>query len=140
VHVLNKVHCALRAGGVLLDTHPEPENPSIEVRLAGGTVVSIGTIDASSLISNIHAARASLGQVIAAGCFHPEREVAFEFLAQHASVDAWLAYREQQETTGKLGDEVIARARTLLGKSPVGKSPGVIVVRERSRALMLVRT
>jgi hypothetical protein len=61
--------------------------------------------------------------------------VTFEFLAQHASVDAWLAYREQQETTGKLGDEVIARARTLLGKSP-----GVIVVRERSRALILVRT
>ena len=35
----------------------------------------------------------------------------------------------------KLGDEVIARARTLLGKSP-----GVIVVRERSRALLLLRT
>ena len=135
MHVLNKVHCSLQAGGVLLDTHAEPENPSIEVRLASGTVVPIGTINASSLISNIHAARASLGQVIAAGRFHPEREVTFEFLTQHASVDGWLAYREQQETTGKLGDEVIARARQLLGKSP-----GMIVVRERSRALLLLRT
>jgi len=134
VHVLNKVHCSLRAGGVLLETHPQPENPSIEVRLASGTVVPIGTIDASALISNIHTARASLGQVIASGNFHPEREVTFEFLAEHASVEAWLAYREQRDTTGKLSDTVIARARTLLGKSP-----GVIVVRERSRALTLVR-
>ena len=134
MHVLNKVHCSLQAGGVLLDTHPEPENPSIEVRLAGGTVVPIGIIDASSLISNIQAARASLGQVIAAGRFHPEREVTFEFLAQHASVAAWLAHREQQESTGKLSNEVIARARTLLAESD-----GVIVVRERSRALKLLR-
>jgi hypothetical protein len=133
VHVLNKVHCSLRARDVLFDTHPEPENPLIEVRLSGGTVVPIGTIDASALISNIQAARASLGQVIAAGSFHLERELIFEFLGEHASVEAWLAY--QQETTGKLGDEVIARARTLLSKSP-----GVIVVRERSRALTLVRT
>ena len=46
MHVLNKVHCSLRAGGVLLKTHPQPENPSIEVRLTSDTVVPIGTIDA----------------------------------------------------------------------------------------------
>jgi hypothetical protein len=134
VHVLNKVHRSLRAGGIVLDTHPEPENPSVEVRLAGGCTVPIGSIDTSTLIRNIHMARASVGQVIAAGGFHPERQVTFEFLAQYASVDAWLAHRVQQEATGKLGDDVIARARTLLAGSQ-----GVIVVRERSRALRLLR-
>ena len=41
VHVLNKAHCSLRTGGVLLETHPEPENPSVEVRLARGRNVPI---------------------------------------------------------------------------------------------------
>jgi hypothetical protein len=134
VHVLNKVHCSLRVGGVVLDTHPEPEDPSVEVCLAGGRTLPIGSIDASALIANIHAARASLADLIGTGRFFPEREVTFVFLTQHASVDAWLAFREQQESTGKLGDEVIARARTLLAESP-----GVIVVRERSRAMRLLR-
>jgi hypothetical protein len=74
VHVLNKVHRSLRAGGVLLDTHPEPELPSIEVRLASGRTVPIG----------------------------------------------------------KLGEEVVARARMLLDGPQ-----GVIVVREASCALRL---
>ncbi len=134
MHVLSKVHCSLRPGGVLLDTHPEPEHPSVEVRLAEGRGVPVGSIDASSLISNIHAARASLGQLIASGRYRAAPELNFEFLAQHASVDAWLAYREHQEATSKVGDQVIAHARTALAESP-----GVVVVRERSRALSLTR-
>ena|SRR6185503_6510591 len=134
VHVLNKAHCSLRTGGVLLETHPEPENPSVEVRLARGRNVPIGHIDASALIANIGAARRNLSQLIAEGRFRPEREVMFDFLAEHASVGAWLAYREEQESTGKVGEEVIARARALLNEDR-----GVIVVRERSRALRLAR-
>ena len=134
MHVLDKVHCSLRPGGVLLDTHPEPENPSVEVRLLGGRTVPVGSIDAASLIANIHAARASLGQLIASGTYRAAPEIKFEFLGQHANVDAWLAYREQQEATSKVGDEVIARSRTLLADSP-----GVVVVREWSRALSLTR-
>ena len=118
----------------MLDTHPEPENPSVEVWLAGGSIVPIGNVDATSLISNIHAARSSLGQLIAVGNLCQGPEIKFEFLAQHASVDAWLAHRAQQESTGKLGDDVIARARTLLAGSE-----GVIVIRERSRAQRLLR-
>jgi hypothetical protein len=134
VHVLTKVHKSLRVGGVLLDTHPEPEDRLVEIRLADGHTVTIGRIDESSLISNIRAARTGLEQLIAAGMFQPERELAFEFLGEHASVDSWLEFRTQQAATGKLADDIISRARALLSQQH-----GAIVVRERSRALKFVR-
>jgi hypothetical protein len=128
------VHRSLRAGGVVLDTHPEPEYPSVEVWLAGGPVIRIGSVDSSALISNIHAARATIGHLISTGRLDAGQEIKFEFLTQHASVDAWLAYRAQQESTGKLSEEVIDGARALLAESE-----GVIVLREPSRALRLRR-
>jgi hypothetical protein len=104
------------------------------VWLEGGRIVHIGDIDASSLIANIRAARATLDELVAAGRFCAQQLLEFEFLATHASVDEWLEFRCQNEATGKLSDEVIGRARAFLSEQP-----GVIVVRERSRALRLVR-
>ncbi|HEY3062031.1 MAG TPA: hypothetical protein VGL99_23890 [Chloroflexota bacterium] len=72
--------------------------------------------------------------MISTGRLDAGQEIKFEFLTQHASVDAWLAYRAQQESTGKLSEEVIDGARALLAESE-----GVIVLREPSRALRLRR-
>jgi hypothetical protein len=130
VYVLREVHRSLRPAGVLLDLHPEPEFPIVEIVRDGSEATSIGNVDTTALIGKIHAARAALASAVQARWFDRQRELVFEFVSHFASVEEWLAHRKARRSTGLIDEALLERARALLA-SP---RRGTLVVRERVRA------
>jgi hypothetical protein len=135
VRALKRVHGWLRPGGVLLDLHPEPQPPRIDVALGGLAFEHLGRIDTSALIANIHAARASLAAVVEQQLFGCEDALVFDFVSHFASVDDWLHHRQQERATGRIDPLVIERAREVLSAHPSAE----LRVTERERATRLRR-
>jgi hypothetical protein len=127
------VHRSLRPGGRLLDVHPEPAHPRIEVRL-GDRLIQAGQADDTTFIDIVLAAREALASVIEAGLFVRERETTFEVRRHFDSVDAWLAYNAEMSDAPVISEALIARTRELLSREP-----GELRVRRRLRASRLRR-
>jgi len=104
----------MRSGASLLDVHPEPVQPTVEVMLGGEGAAYRGVIDTSGLIANIHAARAALASLVDGGWFEPQRSAVFDFISHFSSVDEWLRHREERRSTSVIDPSVIAHARELL--------------------------
>jgi hypothetical protein len=134
VHVLRKVHEWLRPDGLLLDLHPEPEFLNVDVVRPRLGSVRIGQIDTTSLISNIHAARATLASLVEAGWFEPQRAVLFDFILVFRSVDQWLRHREERRASSFLDPRIVDHARELLSAAD-----GEVRVTERVLATRLIR-
>lgn len=100
---------ALRSGGLLIDLHPQPEDPRVEI-LQGGDSVLLGAVDWTVDSREIRDARKRLARVVREGSFRVEKRRWFELAAYHKSVDAWLAYREERGHTSPIHDEVLRRA------------------------------
>jgi hypothetical protein len=81
------VHQWLRPDGLVLDLHPQPELIDVEVVLTDGSAVGLGPIDTTSLIANMHTARAALASAEQAGWYQRERSVLFDFASHFATVD-----------------------------------------------------
>ncbi|HYW86235.1 MAG TPA: hypothetical protein VFB50_00585 [Chloroflexota bacterium] len=112
--VLQRIHRWLRRGGLLLDLHPEPEQPPVEVTLDGIRNVYLGLIDTTALIGNIHGARAALRSVVEAGWFERERAVVFDFVSHFPGVDEWLQHREKRRSSSVVDRAIIVSARSAL--------------------------
>jgi hypothetical protein len=109
VHVLRQLHRALRPSGLLLDIHPQPEDPRVEIVHPEGSV-SVGAIDWTVDSREIRDARKRLAVIVREGLFRLENRRWFDLAAYHESVDAWLAYREDRGQTSPIPDEVLGRA------------------------------
>ena len=115
--VLQKSHRWLRPGGLLLDVHPEPEKPTV-ASVRTNRVVSLGHIDTSSTIGNIHNARAALQSMVEQHLFENERSLVFDFVSHFASVDEWLRHREARRSTSIVDPALIDTAREVLRAEP----------------------
>ena len=70
----------------MLDIHPQPQQPQIEVQV-GDRSVEVGHLDVSNSISEIHAARTVLASTIEERLFQKEQEAKLEFVYHFDSVD-----------------------------------------------------
>lgn len=120
MHVLQHIHRWLRPDGVLLDLHPEPEQPVVEA-IVGTDHSYLGRIDTTSLVGNIHRARETLRSIVREGWFAVERSAVFDFVSHFPSVDDWLRHREERRSTSIVDPAIVARARELLSESTSGE-------------------
>jgi hypothetical protein len=110
---------------VLLDLHPEPKYPILEVHTNDG-VTDVGQLDTSSNVAKVHAARAVLASVVEAGYFAREDAQTFDFHYHFSDVDAWLDYMSARWTEAVIDAALETEARELLEKAT-----GELVIRER---------
>ncbi|MDQ3964358.1 MAG: hypothetical protein M3277_10670 [Actinomycetota bacterium] len=133
MHVLRQLHKALRPGGLLVDIHPQPQDPRVEIVHPEGSV-SVGAIDWTVDSREIRDARKRLTEVVREGLFRLEKRRWFDLHMYHESVEAWLAHREERGQTSPIDDEVLRRARRELRPGE-----GRLAVIERIRASVLRR-
>jgi SAM-dependent methyltransferase len=88
VHALKRIHRSLRPDGVLLDLHPQPDRPRIEI-WQDGRVELLGHIDYEQDIADILNARARLDQVEKDGWYVTYRRMVFELVSHFTSVEDW---------------------------------------------------
>lgn len=100
----------------------------------GGETLTIGHMDDSAVIRDIHGGRAAVDALIREGLFLREREAGFEQVVQVSDVDTWLAYREARAARSLLDPRVVERARALLAATE-----GEIRIVERAYAARLRR-
>jgi hypothetical protein len=106
---------------VLLDLHPEPDKPRVEVVLPHRGNVQLGRIDNSALVGNIHAAREALALLIEQHWFAHERSLVFDFISHFQTVDDWLRHRQDRRSTSIVPPQIIERAGELLSAHPTGE-------------------
>ena len=133
VHVLRQLHKTLRPDGVLLDIHPQPENPRVVVVRAGRSI-PIGALDAVEDNAEIRQARQRLASVQRAGLFRTERRSIFTFRMYHDTVDAWLEHRRDRDATSIIPADVL-RAAT----REMRAEGAILAVIDRVRASALQR-
>ena len=133
--VLKRIHRWLRPDGLLLDLHPEPEKPSVDIVSAVLGKEHLGTIDNSTLIGNIGSARTALAGMVEAHWFEYERTLVFDFNSHFASVDEWLRHREARRATSIVDPAMIDRARTLMS----AQTESELLVSERVQVTLLRR-
>jgi hypothetical protein len=133
VHALERIHLSLRAKGVMLDIHPQPENTRVEV-WQKGRVDSLGPIDDEADIRDIRQARTRLNLVERRGWFITERRRTFDLLEHYPTVEDWLERRAGEGGTSIIPEGMIDSIRNLLAAGG-----GEIVKREPIRASLLRR-
>ncbi len=124
----------MRPNGLLLDLHPEPEFPRLEVH-AGDGVTSVGDLDTSANVAKVHAARAVLASAIDAGYFVREDATTFEFRYYFDTIDTWLAYMAERWKEAAIAPTLVTRIRSVL-HPPTGR----LVIRESVHAARLRAT
>jgi hypothetical protein len=133
VHALEKIHHSLRAEGVMLDIHPQPENTRVEV-WQEGRIESLGPIDDKEDIRDIRQARARLSVVERRGRFITERRRTFDLLEHYPTVEDWLERRASEGGTSTIPEGMLDSARHLLTAGS-----GELIKREPIRASLLRR-
>ncbi|MFN2491064.1 MAG: hypothetical protein ABR529_15305 [Actinomycetota bacterium] len=133
MHVLRQIHKALNPLGLLLDIHPQPEDPRVEIERADQTV-PIGRIDSTEDNQEIREARKRLALIQCEGLFRLEGKRFFDLRVYHESVDAWFEYRREKGATSVVAPSVLRAARRELRSGE-----GQVVVIERVRASALRR-
>ena len=119
---------------MVLDIHPQPRQPEIEVRIDRGSV-ELGRLDSSIFVGDIHTARGSLASTIAQGLFLMEEETEFEFIYHFDDVDECKSYLLEEAWCETSEDEALIDAtRDLLSKGE-----GDILMRVWVRAARLRR-
>jgi hypothetical protein len=113
---------------VLLDIHPEPDHSPIEL-WRRSEIIPLGQVDEAQDIRDITGARASLRRVLAEGLYVMEEERTFDFVRHFESVETWLAYRAERQSSGTIAEEALDRGRALLAQAP-----GELCVRHAIRA------
>ena len=117
-----------------MDIHPRPTHAQVEVRVDGKTI-PLGSLDESSLIQSINAARLVLAMAVWDRHFVYEEIRYFDFLYHFGSVDACESFLAEEWEDVELDPATAARARELLS----GRA-GELVIREQVWASCLRRT
>jgi len=133
VDALSRIHQCLRADGVLLDVHPQPEDSQIEI-WQDGLVHHLGEIDQREDHEEIEAAREHLRSFLRRGLFVEENRGFFELLEHHPSVGSW------QDRWAEEGYRLVAEPDLLDSANDLLESGGgELVIREPVRATSLRR-
>ena len=130
MHALRQIHRSLRPDGVLLDLHPQPEQPRIEI-WKHGLIEQLGPIDYEEDIADILNARALLDQVERDGWYATQRHRFFELVSHFSSVEDWQAHEWWDGYDTRVPEELLIAARQRLAAG------GEFVVREPIRASLL---
>lgn len=85
VHALEKIHELLQPTGVLVDIHPAPEPPALQVRI-GGAIHEAGWLRETDDYLEYEQADRALTQVIEAGLYSVERRARFNFTTHAPSL------------------------------------------------------
>ena len=113
VHALEKIHGLIQAGGVLLDIHPTPEPPRLEVRLGKRTILA-GWLKETDDYVEYEDADAALTGVIGRGLFAVERQGRFAFLTYADSFAELREYLADEWKDAVIDDLTAARIEDLL--------------------------
>lgn len=130
---LSRIHKCLKADGVLLDVHPQPENSQIEV-WGDGLVHRLGEIDQREDNEEIEAAREHLRSVRREGLFVTEERGFFELLEHHPSVESWQNRWEEEGYRLVAEPDLLDTANALLASGEAE-----LVIREPIRVTSLRR-
>lgn len=133
MHALKRIHRYLRAGGVLLDVHPQPTNSQIEV-WQEDAIHHLGQIDQREDHQEIEEARLRLESLEERGLFVTERRGFFELLEHHPTVESWQDRWAQEGYRLVAEPELLETAQDLLTANG-----GELVIREQVRASRLRR-
>jgi hypothetical protein len=126
VHALEITHSLLKRGGLLIDIHPSGQPPPVEVH-ANGEVLLAGHVQETDGFVEYFQADDALAEVTARGLFALERTELFPFMMHAPTVKAMVDYIEAEWSDAVLAEELVQRAKALLGEPGDGKE---IVVRE----------
>ena len=96
VHALEEIHRLLKPDGRLIDIHPLPEAPLIEVH-QGGKIIFAAPAPAPGLDS-MRQAEGALAQVVQRRLFVVEQSGIFDFLVYAASVSELHSYLEEADS------------------------------------------
>lgn len=130
---LKRIHQCLKADGVLLDIHPQPQNSHIEI-WQNGLVHHLGEIDQHEDHEEIEAAREHLKSFQQDGLFTEEKQGFFELLEHHPSVESWQNRWEEEGYRLVAKPDLLDSANDLLASGG-----GELVIREPVRATSLHR-
>ena len=129
VHALEKIHGLIRPGGILLDIHPTPQPPRIEVRLGARTILA-GWLKETDDYVEYEDADDALSQAIARGLFVVEQCGKFSFVT-HADTFAELReYLAEEWQDAVIDDLTAARIEELLSTPERDKE---VILRESIR-------
>lgn len=95
---------------------------------------TLGYLDDSAYIRDIHAGRAVVEELIQEHLFARERTAVFTQILHVSDVDTWLAYRAERASRSLLDPQIIKRARAALARAE-----GEILVVQRGYAARLRR-
>ena len=133
VHALRQIHRSLRPDGVLLDVHPQPVNPRVDVR-QGSRVHDLGEIDAQEDNRQVEDARTQFEVLLKEGLFSQEAKDFFDWCEHHDSVAGWQERLASEEWGLVAPPEMIETARRLLSSGG-----GELVTKLQVRAARLRR-
>src|SRR5712692_10389440 len=111
VHVLRKVHKTLRSHGLLLDIHPLPRHPWVEV-WKGGRRKRLGLLDSTVGIETIRAVRALPTSIEREGLFTARAHRWFDWRSHYSGVDDWFRRREEYHSTNVIPPARLRRIRS----------------------------
>jgi SAM-dependent methyltransferase len=94
VHALEEIHRLLKPGGCLVDIHPIPEAPLVEV-IKGSSVLLVEPDPAYDYEEDIRQAEVALALVIQRRLYILEQSKDFEVFAYASSVPELMEYLEQ---------------------------------------------
>jgi len=134
VHVLRKVHKALRRRGVLLDVQPVPGHPWVEV-WRNGVRTRLGHLDDTMGISMIKAARSRLAIVERERLFTVRGRRFFDWRVHCSGVEDWFRRREEHGSTSLIPPALLRRIRREMRFAGT-----TLVLGERIRATTMTKT
>jgi len=129
VHALEKIHGLIRPGGILLDIHPTPQPPRIEVRL-GARTIPAGWLKETDDYVEYEDADDALSQAIARGLFVVERRGKFSFITHADTIAELREYLAEEWKDAVVDDLTAVRIEELLSTPERDKE---VILRESIR-------
>ena len=129
VHALEEIHRLLRSGGTLIDIHPVPYPPTVQIVRGDEVLFAEPKRDIADEDQDVLAADRALDDVVERGLFKQERNEEFDFTSYAPSVqqlrEFWDDYGEYDDTPksdNRLAQEedVYSRAETLRREAGTG--------------------
>ena len=118
----------------MLDIHPQPHHSQVEVRI-GGDLISLGRLDESNFINDVHAVNKVMASTIEEGLFLSERETDFQFLYYFDSADEWASFLVEGDFGEPVSNETLVEA----ARNLLSQGDGEIIMRELVKAIRLKR-
>jgi hypothetical protein len=131
VHALRRAHGLVRPCGLVIDLHPTADPALVLVGDA-----TVGVVDAGDGPARHQAATDAIAAALAAGLFELDETFEFDFYLHADTIDQLHDHIVEDWRDACIGDETLARARTMLEAWPDARP----CVRERIRVSRLRRS